>query len=99
MTKGYLQLLQLLVAEGGAVASPGWGGVNSAPPTEANGHGGLTQRPLPHRVADICFQEEENEFEALLSERRRLSSSCFLASSASYKKRRLQLVKEHFTNG
>lgn len=99
MTEGYFQLLQLLVAEGGAVASPGRGGVNSAPPPEANRHGGLAQRPLPRRLADICFQEEEKEFEALLSQPTRLSSSCFLASSARYKKRRLQLVKEHFTDG
>lgn len=43
LPKGQLQLLQLLVAEGGAVASPGRGGVRPAPPAEADGCGGLTR--------------------------------------------------------
>lgn len=59
--EGQLQLLQLLVAEGGAVASPGGGGEGPARPAQADGGGGLTQRPLPLRLPDICFQEGGEE--------------------------------------
>lgn len=64
LSKSHLQLFQLLVAEGGAMAPPGWGGVSSALPAQADSHGGLTQWPLPHRLTYICFQQGENEFEA-----------------------------------
>lgn len=60
LSEGHFQLFQLLVAEGGALSSPGWGGVGPAPPAKADTQGGLTQRPLPHRLSYICFQEEEN---------------------------------------
>ncbi|KAG7229864.1 hypothetical protein INR49_012388 [Caranx melampygus] len=44
LSKGYFQLFQLLVAESGAMASPGRGGVGTAPPAETtSSHGGLTQ--------------------------------------------------------
>lgn len=64
LSKSHLQLFQLLVAEGGAVSPPGWGGVSSALPAQADSHGGLTQWPLPRRLTYICFQQGENEFEA-----------------------------------
>lgn len=59
LSKGRLQLLQLLVAEGGAVASPGRRRVGPAPPAEARAHGGLAG--LPRRPRYICFQGEEWE--------------------------------------
>lgn len=62
LSKGHLQMFQLLVAEGGAVSSPGRGGVGPAPPAQADPHGGLTQRALPQRLSYICSQEEENTF-------------------------------------
>ncbi len=43
LSKGHFQLFQLLVAKGGAVASPGWGWEGCAPPTETYSHGGFTQ--------------------------------------------------------
>lgn len=61
MPEGQLQLLQLLVAEGGAVASPGGGGEGPALPSQADGSGGLSQRALPLRLPDICFQEGGEE--------------------------------------
>lgn len=49
------------MAEGGAVASSGWGGVCSAPSIESYSHGGLAQCPLPHRLSYICFQGREKK--------------------------------------
>lgn len=73
------------MAKGGAVASPGRGGVGPVPPAEADSHGGLTQRALPHRLSYICFQEEENQSENTLTFFffwRQFCSSCFLVALA-----------------
>lgn len=64
LSKGHFQLFQLLVAEGGAVASPGRGRIGPAPP-ETSSHGGLTQWALPHWLTYICFQDEEKKIEVL----------------------------------
>lgn len=57
LSKGHLQLLQLLVAEGGAVTPPGWRVVGPAVPAQAHRHGGLAQWRFPHRLSNLCFQE------------------------------------------
>lgn len=61
LSKRHFQLLQLFVAEGGAVTSSGWGGVCSAPSIESYSHRGLAQCPLPHRLSYICFQGREKK--------------------------------------
>lgn len=64
LPKGDLQLFQLFVGEGGAVASPGGGGVGPFLPARADRWGGLTQGPLPRRFPYVCFQQGEKSGEA-----------------------------------
>lgn len=94
--EGQLQLLQLLVAEGGAVAPPGGGGERPALPAQADGSGGLTQRPLPLGLPDICFQEEEeekNESEAPAPVSRLRSPRTTGASATSFTNQRVNAHK------
>lgn len=65
LPKGHLQLFQLFVGEGGAVASPGGGGVGPLLPARAGHRRGLTQGALPQRFPYVCFQQEEKPCEAL----------------------------------
>lgn len=79
LSKGHLQLLQLFVGEGGAVASPGGGGVRPLLPGRGRHHRGLTQGALPQRFPYVCFQQEENSCETSHGCFCRTdSSSCFL---------------------
>lgn len=59
LPKGHLQLLQLFVGEGGAVASPGGGGVRPLRPAVGGHRGGLAQGALPQGVPHVCFEEGE----------------------------------------
>lgn len=83
VSKGQFQLLQLLVAEGGAVASSGGRGERPARSALADSYGGLTQRHLPLSLPDICFQEGREEpvggsssgFKATLAQDKRTRAS------------------------
>lgn len=52
------------MGEGGAVASPGGGGVGPFLPARAGRWGGLAQGPLPRRLPYVCVQQGENWGEA-----------------------------------
>lgn len=98
LSKGHLQLFQLFVGEGGAVASPGGGGVRPFLPARAGHRRGLTWGPLPQRVSYVCFQQEENLCEALHGCFCCAGcSSCFLIFLIQRNPKCLEIVKENFT--
>lgn len=60
LSEGDLQLLQLFVGEGGAVAPPGRGGVGPPLPAHADRHrGGLAGGALPRRLPYVCVERED----------------------------------------
>lgn len=108
LPKGHFQLFQLLVAEGCAVASPSRGRIGPVAPAETSSHRGLTQRPLPSRLAYICFQDEERkkkEWRFYVIAKKDLhffSSSCFWTSfcfpGCHDTKMWPEALRAHFTN-
>lgn len=75
-SEGGLQLLQLFVAEGGAVAAAGGGQVGPAPPGRPILEGGPVQGPPPGTPSHICFQEQkQRELRFLTPEKGRIRAA------------------------